>query len=67
MAQYSKRHDIPCPPPDNFESGPILPQNKDDVAAEPYKVPWGKDGGHLKDASDAVLESIWGVFEGRRK
>lgn len=60
--------DIPCPPPDNFRSGPPLAKYTEDKSSNEGTL----DGsfppkGNGEGAFDAFIESIWGVPDGRRK
>ncbi len=61
-----KANDIPCPYPPNFISGPPKAENLNDEASPPFCVPWGKEGGHLENATDDFIDATWGVSEGRR-
>lgn len=62
-----KIEDIPCPPPPGFNSGEYSKASNDaTTAVDPYRAPWGKGGGHLKNATDEFFDSVWGVPVGRR-
>jgi hypothetical protein len=43
----------------------IAKQLTDDTVSEAYKVPW-KAYGHLKDATEDVVNSVWGMGDGRK-
>ena len=62
-----KNLDIPCPPPDNYKESEPLSRETQPTPSSPAYWPWGPKGGHLEDATDTFIESVWNVPTGRRK
>lgn len=50
----------------NDERGGQLDQLNDNQVVPAYKVPW-ESYGHLSDATEDIIDSVWGMQEGRRQ
>lgn len=61
------KKDTPYPCPKGYYGAEPKAEATNDVAGPPYRVPWGKDGGHLEDATDNISDAVWNVPTGRRK
>jgi len=57
---------IPYPPPKGYDNADPKADATNDVAGPPYRVPWGKEGGHLKPAGGDFCDAVWNVPTGRR-